>query len=104
MAFTKREQKVYIYSMQLGKLTTYILIIIKKEVLKMGQKQSKVPIEEPTPKNEVNKAETEEEIENCGLVESVHSWHATCAHLVYIMKDLYRNTTCESKISNTKED
>ena len=29
----------------------------------------------------------EEEIVKCGLVESVHSWHATCAHLVYIMKD-----------------
>ena len=24
----------------------------------------------------------EEEIVKCGLVESVHSWHATCAHLV----------------------
>ena len=28
-----------------------------------------------------------DEIENCGLVESVHSWHATCAHLVYFMTD-----------------
>ena len=42
----------------------------------------------------------EEEIENCGLVESVHSWHATCAHLVYIMKDFL----VKPATKNDKED
>ena len=42
----------------------------------------------------------EEEIVKCGLVESVHSWHATCAHLVYIMKDFLEKPVTK----NDKED